>query len=165
MLNKSSCKSRLSRHAETLRAANLASSTHVVTKQDDHNTSGRSRIKYGMTLNLMGFTLIELLVVVLIIGILASVALPQYQKAVLKTRLMQYIQYVSALQKGNMLYYMEHGEYATDVRDLDIDVTQKTQWNLNKPVGREMKQLPRILKMEIISRQIAAPVSMGKEYV
>ncbi len=82
-----------------------------------------NRAKGGVLLNVYGFTLIELLVVVLIIGILAAVALPQYEKAVMRARLVQYITRVQAISKANQLYYFANGVWADDVRDLDIDVT------------------------------------------
>lgn len=64
-----------------------------------------------------GFTLIELLVVVLIIGILAAVAVPQYQKAVEKSRVVEAKTILKTLVNALELQTLETGEQ--DIRSFE----------------------------------------------
>ena len=75
----------------------------------------------GMTTS-FGFTLIELLVVVLIIGILAAVALPQYQKAVAKSRATQGIVLLRTMADAAERYVLANASMPTSFADLDIDL-------------------------------------------
>ena len=70
--------------------------------------------------NNKGFTLIELLVVVLILGILAAMAMPQYFKAVERSRMTEAVSLLSSISQAQQRKYLQINAYAKDYRGLDV---------------------------------------------
>jgi prepilin-type N-terminal cleavage/methylation domain-containing protein len=62
-----------------------------------------------------GFTLIELLVVVLIVGVLAATAVPQYFKLVEKSKIAEAIHLLDAIRGAQDRYQSKYGAYCTGV--------------------------------------------------
>jgi type IV pilus assembly protein PilE len=69
-----------------------------------------------------GFTLVELVIAIVIIGILSIVSVPMYQLHVEKARVAEAIANLRAIADANTHYYLEHGTWCTDIRELPISI-------------------------------------------
>ena len=67
-----------------------------------------------------GFTLIELMIVVAIIGVLASLALPAYERYTLRAQVSEGFSLVGPLQSAVTEYYNDHGSFPTDNSEAGI---------------------------------------------
>ncbi len=68
------------------------------------------------------FTLVELIIVVIIIGILAAIAVPQYSKTMERSRIAEASAVLGALRGAQLRYRLENTAYAIDPLKLDIDL-------------------------------------------
>ena len=76
-----------------------------------------------MKINKKAFTLVELLVVILIIGILAAIAVPQYQLAIEKSRASEAFILLKAIKQAEDIYFLSNPEDSVPTLEkLDIDI-------------------------------------------
>ncbi len=81
--------------------------------------------------NRKGFTLIELLVVVLIIGILASIAIPQYFKVVERSKITEVMSAISSLKSAQERYMARATVYSDTLERLDITFANSAASTVN----------------------------------
>ena len=88
--------------------------------------------------NKKGFTLAEIAITVVIIGVLASLAIPRMSFVIEKSKLSEGANIVSALLNAQIAHFYEKGVYATTVAALDVTIPASN--NFNAPVDADITE-------------------------
>jgi len=83
--------------------------------------------------NKAGFSLVELTIVVVILGILATFAVPRFMSSVEKTKASEAFSYLAQIESAQARHNAEKGRYAWSLRDLDITVKSPEYFYISGP--------------------------------
>ncbi|MHC4380184.1 MAG: type IV pilin protein [Planctomycetota bacterium] len=83
--------------------------------------------------NRSGFSLVELAIVVVILGVLATFAVPRFMSSVEKAKAFESFSYLAQIESAQERYYSENGRYAYSVRDLNIELDSPEFFNVSGP--------------------------------
>ncbi len=70
-----------------------------------------------------GYSLLESIIAIVVLGILASIALPNFTVSIEKTRASEGVKILSSLLTAQRAFFAENQAYAPDLDDLDITIS------------------------------------------
>ena len=73
-----------------------------------------------------GFSLIELLVVIFILGVLASIAIPNFTKMKDNSKVVEAKTGLASLSRAQQTYFLEHGDYQEDMDTIEFNFEPKS---------------------------------------
>ncbi len=84
-----------------------------------------------------GFSLVELTIVVVILGVLATFAVPRFMSSVERTKASESFSYLAQVESAQARYNAEKGIYATSVSDLDISIPAPEFFTPSSPTSSD----------------------------
>ncbi|MDA0667290.1 MAG: prepilin-type N-terminal cleavage/methylation domain-containing protein [Planctomycetota bacterium] len=80
-----------------------------------------------------GFSLVELTIVVVILGVLATFAVPRFMSSVEKTKASEAFSYMANIESAQARYSAENGQYANTTNAMDIDLERPEFFSVSGP--------------------------------
>ena len=91
-----------------------------------------------------GFTLLEMIIVIIVIGLLATLAVPRYFKLTERARSVEGVSLLGLLRASQIRYKAEQGVYTTDATKLDLEYTSPKFFSVESPtIGTEVARVRR----------------------